>query len=166
MSYRRTDDAVTDSPRGMDAPASTADTSPPPRLLDQVRIRCRTKHYSIRTERAYVGWARRFILANNRRHPRELGLAEVEAFLSALAVREDVAASTQNQALSALLFLYKEVLGIELPWVGSVTRAKRPKRLPVVLTHAEVRSLLALLDGQVGLMASLDRKSTRLNSSH
>ena len=127
----------------------------PPRLLDQVRIRCRTKHYSIRTERAYVGWARRFILANNRRHPSELGLAEVEAFLSALAVRDDVAASTQNQALSALLFLYKEVLGVELPWVGSVTRAKRPKRLPVVLTHEEVRSLLALLDGQVALMASL-----------
>src|SRR5690606_19734334 len=111
----------------------------PPRLLEQVRIRCRTKHYSIRTERAYVGWARRFILANDRRHPRELGLAEIEAFLSSLAVRDNVAASTQNQALSALLFLYKEVLGIELPWVGEVTRAKRPKRLPVVLTHSEVR---------------------------
>ncbi|NLA67347.1 MAG: integron integrase, partial [Gammaproteobacteria bacterium] len=103
----------------------------------------------------YVGWARRFILANGRRHPRELGLAEVEAFLSLLAVRDDVAASTQNQALSALLFLYREVLGVELPWVASVTRAKRPRRLPVVLTHAEVRALLALLDGQVGLMASL-----------
>ncbi|MGY0612488.1 MULTISPECIES: integron integrase [unclassified Luteimonas] len=124
-------------------------------MLDQVRIRCRAKHYSIRTERAYVGWARRFILANAKRHPRDLGLMEVEAFLSMLAVRDDVAASTQNQALSALLFLYKEVLGLELPWVGSVTRAKRPKKLPVVLTHAEVRALLALVDGQVGLMASL-----------
>lgn len=102
-----------------------------------------------------MGWARRFILANGRRHPRELGLAEVEAFLSGLAVRDDVAASTQNQALSALLFLYKEVLGVELPWVGSVTRAKRPKKLPVVLGHEEVRALLAQLDGQVALMASL-----------
>ncbi|MBJ6979243.1 MULTISPECIES: integron integrase [unclassified Luteimonas] len=145
MSYRDNDEAVIGIQQG----------APPPRLLDQVRIRCRTRHYSIRTERAYVGWARRFILANNRRHPRELGLAEVEAFLSSLAVRDDVAASTQNQALSALLFLYREVLGVELPWVGSVTRAKRPKRLPVVLTHAEVRALLALVDGQVGLMASL-----------
>src|SRR5690606_36235556 len=95
------------------------------------------------------------ILANGRRHPRALGLAEVEAFLSSLAVRDGVAASTQNQALSALLFLYREVLGIELPWVGAVTRAKRPRRLPVVLSHAEVRALLAVLDGQVALMASL-----------
>lgn len=156
MPYRYTDDAVTGATRdGRGAGPSSGGTGPPPRLLDQVRIRCRTRHYSIRTERAYVGWARRFILANNLRHPRELGLAEVEAFLSALAVRDDVAASTQNQALSALLFLYKEVLGIELPWVGSVTRAKRPKRLPVVLTHVEVRALLALCDGQCGLMASL-----------
>ena len=158
MPYRDRNGAVSGTagrlpPSG--SPAGDGASAPPPRLLDQVRIRCRTKHYSIRTERAYVGWTRRFILANDRRHPRELGLAEVEAFLSALAVRDDVAASTQNQALSALLFLYKEVLGIELPWIGSVTRAKRPKRLPVVLTHAEVRALLALLDGQVQLMASL-----------
>ena len=162
MPYRYTDDTVKRSaPRDPGAdPVSTptagpAGTPSPPRLLEQVRIRCRTKHYSIRTERAYVGWARRFILANNRRHPRELGVAEVEAFLSALAVRDDVAASTQNQALSALIFLYKEVLGMELPWVASVTRAKRPKRLPVVLTHAEVRALLALCDGRCALMASL-----------
>jgi len=164
MQYRPKDEAVIGAAR--DGSASTAGgdvphpSSPPgadnpPRLLDQVRIRCRTKHYSIRTERAYVGWTRRFILANGRRHPRELGLAEVEAFLSSLAVRDNVAASTQNQALSALLFLYKEVLGLELPWVGSVTRAKRPQRLPVVLTHAEVRALLALVDGQPNLMASL-----------
>ncbi|WP_225218020.1 integron integrase [Luteimonas colneyensis] len=158
------DEAVSGSSRPLDEASGAADGAPatapapaaaPPRLLDQIRIRCRTKHYSIRTERAYVGWARRFILANGRRHPRELGLAEVEAFLSALAVRDDVAASTQNQALSALLFLYKEVLGLEMPWVGSVTRAKRPKRLPVVLTPVEVRALLALLDGQAALMGSL-----------
>ena len=158
MSYRAKDEAVFAAARdgGVTGSGGGGPASPgPPRLLEQIRIRCRTKHYSIRTERAYVGWARRFILANNRRHPRELGLAEVEAFLSALAVRDDVAASTQNQALSALLFLYKEVLGVDLPWVGSVTRAKRPKRLPVVLTSAEVRSLLALIDGQAGLMASL-----------
>ena len=170
MSYRRMDEAVFGSSRSLDEASGAADpdsapapapapgptpAAAPPRLLDQIRIRCRTKHYSIRTERAYVGWARRFILANGRRHPRELGLAEVEAFLSALAVRDDVAASTQNQALSALLFLYKEVLGLEMPWVGSVTRAKRPKRLPVVLTPVEVRALLALLDGQAALMGSL-----------
>lgn len=148
VAHAAADDAAA-RPRSRPVPAS------PPRLLDQIRVRCRTKHYSIRTERAYVGWARRFILANDRRHPRELGLAEVEAFLSSLAVQDNVAASTQNQALSALLFLYKEVLGLELPWVGSVTRAKRPQRLPVVLTHAEVRALLALMDGQLNLMASL-----------
>jgi integron integrase len=152
MSYRDKNETVTTHLEGAVRPEANPQ---PPRLLDQVRIRCRAKHYSIRTERAYVGWARRFILANGRRHPRELGLAEVEAFLSSLAVRDDVAASTQNQALSALLFLYKDVLGLELPWVGSVTRAKRPKKLPVVLTHAEVRALLALVDGHVGLMASL-----------
>lgn len=151
MAYRGKSEAVIGSV--IDAAGTVA--TQPPRLLDQVRIRCRAKHYSIRTERAYVGWARRFILANAKRHPRDLGLVEVEAFLSMLAVRDDVAASTQNQALSALLFLYKEVLGLELPWVGSVTRAKRPKKLPVVLTHAEVRALLALVDGQAGLMASL-----------
>lgn len=155
MQYRPTDKAVTAVEQREPSGDPAGCPPPPPRLLDQVRIRCRTKHYSIRTERAYVGWARRFILANGRRHPRDLGLAEIEAFLSSLAVRDDVAASTQNQALSALLFLYKEVLGLELPWVGAVTRAKRPKRLPVVLTHVEVRALLALLDGQVHLMASL-----------
>ena len=126
-----------------------------PRLLDQIRARCRLRHYSIRTERAYVGWARRFILANGRRHPRDMGVVEVEAFLSTLATRDDVAASTQNQALSALLFLYREVLGIELPWMESVVRAKRPQKVPVVLSHDEVARLLAVLDGQPWLMAAL-----------
>ena len=126
-----------------------------PRLLDQIRARCRLRHYSIRTERAYVSWARRFILANGRRHPRDMGVVEVEAFLSTLATRDDVAASTQNQALSALLFLYREVLGIELPWMESVVRAKRPQKVPVVLSHDEVARLLAVLDGQPWLMAGL-----------
>src|SRR5688572_16452611 len=91
-----------------------------PRLLDLLRARCRVKHYSVRTERAYLYWSRRFILANDKRHPRAIGAAEVEVFLSHLATHDNVAASTQNQALSALLFLYRQVLGIELPWMESV----------------------------------------------
>jgi len=115
----------------------------------------RVKHYSVRTERAYAGWIRRFILANGRRHPSGLGGPEVEAFLTLLATRGHVAPGTQNQALAALLFLYREVLGVELPWMENVIRAKRPRRLPVVLSAVEVRRLLAAMDGQVWLMASL-----------
>lgn len=126
-----------------------------PGLLERVRERCRVRHYSLRTERAYVDWIWRFVRANHKRHPRELGAVEVEAFLSALATTHDVAASTQNQALSALLFLYREVLGIQLPWMESVVRAKRPQKIPTVLSRAEVLRLLALMDGQVALMASL-----------
>ena len=103
-----------------------------PRLMDQVRSRLRLKHYSLRTEQAYVGWIRRFIMANDRRHPRDMGVAEVESFLSTLATHGKVAAGTQNQALSALLFLYREVLSIDLPWMETVVRAKRPKRVPPV----------------------------------
>jgi len=125
------------------------------RLLDQVRGKIRLKHYSIRTEQAYVDWIKRFILHFGKRHPRELGAAEVEAFLTHLAVAGKVAASTQNQAKSALLFLYKEVLEAELPWLDNVERAKAPKRLPVVLTRAEVQALLARLEGTHWLMASL-----------
>jgi len=123
--------------------------------MQQVRARLRVRHYSLRTEQAYVGWIRRFIRANGRRHPRELGGAEVEAFLTALATRGRVAAGTQNQALAALLFLYREVLGVDLPWMENVIRAKRPRRLPVVLSVPEVRRLLAMTDGQTGLMAAL-----------
>jgi len=126
-----------------------------PRLFDVVRNKLRVKHYSLRTERAYLGWIRRFVLANGKRHPRELGGEEVEAFLSRLATEEQVAASTQNQALSALLFLYREVLGVELAWMGSVVRAKRPQRLPVVLSVEEVARVRARLDGREWLMASL-----------
>ena len=128
---------------------------PQPRLMDEVRRRLRLKHYSIRTETAYLGWIRRFIRANGLRHPREMGVAEVEVFLSTLATRDKVAASTQNQALSALLFLYREVLGMELAWVEQVVRAKRPQRLPVVLAQAEVQRLLAQMDGRTWLIASL-----------
>lgn len=126
-----------------------------PRLLDRVRGRLRVKHYSLRTEQAYVAWIRRFILANGKRHPRELGGAEVEAFLTGLATRGRVAAGTQNQALAALLFLYREVLRVDLPWMESVVRAKRPRRLPVVLSQAEVRRLLAAIDERAWPMAAL-----------
>ena len=120
-----------------------------------MRGKIRLKHYSIRTEQAYVDWIRRFILHFGKRHPRALGAAEVEAFLTHLAVAGKVAASTQNQAKSALLFLYKEVLDVELPWLDNVERAKAPKRLPVVLTRDEVQALLSRLDGSHWLMASL-----------
>ncbi len=127
----------------------------PPRLLDQVRERIRYKHYSIRTERAYVDWAKRFILFHDKRHPREMGAAEVEAFLSHLANEGNVAAATHQQALSALLFLYKQVLGVELPWLDEIGRPKKPQRLPTVLTSNEVQRLFAHLDGTHGLMARL-----------
>jgi len=126
-----------------------------PRLLDQVRERCRVKHYSIRTEKSYVDWIRRFILFHNKRHPSDMGKGEIETFLTDLAVRKNVAASTQNQALAAILFLYREVLGLELPWLDDVTRAKKPPKLPVVLSESEVRALLAQLDGTHHLVAAL-----------
>lgn len=127
----------------------------PPKLLDQVRHKIRLKHYSIRTEEAYADWVRRFILYHDRRHPRDLGPAEVESFLTHLAVEGKVAASTQNQAKSALLFLYKEVLAVELPWLDNVTQAKAPRRLPVVLTTGEVQELLGRVDGTPGLVLRL-----------
>ncbi len=126
-----------------------------PRLLDQVRDQIRLKHYSIRTERVYCEWVKRFIRFHNYRHPEEMGAAEVEAFLSDLAVRRNVSASTQNQALAALLFLYKQVLKLDLPWLGEVVRAKKPLRLPVVLTIAEVQRVLMQLQGELWLATSL-----------
>ncbi|MDD2834118.1 MAG: integron integrase [Methylotenera sp.] len=126
-----------------------------PKLLDQVVARIRVKHYSRRTEQAYVDWIKRYILHHGKRHPKEMGSEQVEDFLSFLAVSRNVSASTQNQAKSALLFLYKEVLGIELPWLDNVTQAKVPKRLPVVLTKEEVQAMLNRLDGTMWLIASL-----------
>lgn len=126
-----------------------------PRLLDQVRDQIRLKHYSIRTERVYCEWIKRYVRFHNYRHPIEMGASEVEVFLSDLAVRRDVSASTQNQALAALLFLYKQVLKQDLPWLGEVVRAKKPARLPVVLSVEEVQSILKQLDGDVGLIARL-----------
>ena len=126
-----------------------------PRLLDQVRAAIRTRGYSIRTEQAYVDWIRRYILFHGKRHPDEMGKIEIEAFLTHLAVNRNVAPSTQNQAFSALLFLYRHVLDRDLPWLDSVTRAKKPARLPVVLTPGEVELLLKRLSGVKWLMASL-----------
>src|SRR5437899_5745935 len=126
-----------------------------PKLLDQVRAVIRRKHYSIRTEEAYVDWIKRYIFFHDKRHPQEMGERELEQFLNDLAVQKRVAASTQNQALSALVFLYREVLGQEIGWLDNLERAKQPERLPVVLTETEVRHVLAHLEGRHWLMASL-----------
>ena len=125
------------------------------KLLDQVRDTARTLHYSIRTEEAYGAWVRKFILFHDKRHPAEMGEVEVGAFLTHLAVDRDVAASTQNQALAALLFLYREVLKLPLDWIDDVVRARRPARLPVVLSREEVRAVLAGIEGEKGLAARL-----------
>src|SRR5215472_5238839 len=127
--------------RDMSAPGQ------PQGLLAKARERMRTRHLSLRTEQAYLQWMRRYVAFHGRRHPRELAAPEVERFLTHLAVERRVGAATQNQALQALLFLYREVLEVELPWLDGLTRASPAKRLPVVLTRAEVRSLLAQLEG-------------------
>jgi integron integrase len=126
-----------------------------PRLLDQLRLQIRLRHYSYRTEQAYVGWAKRFIVFHGRRHPGLLGAPEVEGWLSYLASERNVAASTQAQALSAVLFLYKHVLKVDLPWLENVVRATRPRRLPVVLTQPEARAVLVQLQDVQWLVASL-----------
>ncbi len=126
-----------------------------PKLLDQVRDVIRRKHFSIRTEEAYTNWIRRFILFHGKRHPRDMAEAEVTEFLTHLAREGKVAASTQNQALSALLFLYKEMLKQEIGWLDGVERAKKPARLPVVLTRDEVHKIFAHLHGTNRLMAGL-----------
>lgn len=127
----------------------------PRKLLDQLRDAIRRKHYSIRTEKAYVGWIRRYILFHDKRHPKDMGSREIEAFLTHLAVDQKVAASTQNQALSALLFLYRHVLHKDLDLPIDAVRAKRPKRLPTVMTREEVQRVLAALSGTHQLMAKL-----------
>ncbi|MEO8442979.1 MAG: integron integrase [Betaproteobacteria bacterium] len=126
-----------------------------PRLLDQVRDAIRRKHYSLRTEQSYVFWIKRFIFFNDKRHPKDLGEVDVTNFLNHLARARSVAASTQNQALSALLFLYKEVLTQPLPWLDDIDRVKRPARVPAVLTQDEIQALLSRLDGTKWIMASL-----------
>lgn len=140
------------------SPACSAHPAPPTasvRLLDRVRHAIRARHYSRRTEKAYIVWIRRFILFHGKRHPATMGGAEVERFLTSLATERKVSASTQSQALAALLFLYREVLDCRLPWLDHVVRARRPERLPVVLTRAEVRVVLSLLRGVPRLMGWL-----------
>lgn len=127
--------------------ASEFSTSPStPKLLEQVRQRLRVKHYALRTEQSYLTWIRNYIIFHNKRHPREMAAAEIESFLSYLAVERAVSPATQNQALSALLFLYKEVLVIDLPWLDGIIRAKPSRHLPVVLSVNETRNLFEAVD--------------------
>ncbi len=126
-----------------------------PKLLDQLKESLRARHYSPRTEKTYHNWVKRFIYFHKVRHPAEMGESEINAFLTHLAVTDNVSASTQNQALSALLFLYRHVIGREVGDLGDVIRARKLKRLPVVLTREEVKSVLANMSGDKWLMASL-----------
>jgi integrase len=153
-------DALPDDPsQGGASPVGSSRTpatdAAAPRLLDRVRDRIRVKHYSLRTEQAYVDWIRRFIGFHGKRHPLTMGAPEVEAFLSHLAVERTVASATQNQAKAALLFLYGEVLGVDLPWLDGVVQAKASQRLPVVLTRDEASQLLRRLDGVHRLVGCL-----------
>ena len=136
-------------------PREINDAARPPRLLDRVREANRLRHGSRSTEKSYIAWIRRYIVFHGKRHPAEMGAPEVAQFLSSLAVDGKVAASTQNQALSALLFLYRHVLHQDLPWLEDVVRARRPKHLPVVLTRDEVRAVISKLAGTARLMATL-----------
>jgi len=126
-----------------------------PRLLDQVRIRLRYLHYSIKTEQSYLQWIRRFILFHNKRHPKNMGADEISAYLNYLATKRNVAASTQNQALNAIVFLYKQILHIEIGKLPELSPAKRPKRLPVVLTKQEVREILSGMQNPYRTMTGL-----------
>jgi integron integrase len=126
-----------------------------PKLLDRLREQIRVRHYSYSTEQTYVHWCRRYILHHGKRHPQDMGAAEVEAFLSHLATGRNVSASTQNQALAALLFLYRQVLGAQLPWLDNITRAKRQRRRPVVLSRAEVARLLRNVRDTEGIVIRL-----------
>lgn len=136
-------------------PPLSRSSSRPPKLLDRVREAIRVRHYSVRTERVYVHWIKRYIFFHKVRHPVEMGAEEVRSFLSHLAVDQGLSASSQNQALNALVFLYKLVLEKDVGWVEGIVRAKRPTRMPVVLTHDEVGRLLAQLDGRVALIGRL-----------
>ncbi len=138
------------SPENGAAPAD-----PGPKLLDRLRERIRLRHYSLRTEKAYSDWVKRYVRFHDLRHPATMGAEHVTAFLSSLANLRNVTASTQNQALAAILFLYREVLGVHLPWLHEITRAKRPRRLPVVLTRSEVHLIIGNMSGVHALVAKL-----------
>jgi integron integrase len=128
---------------------------PPPRLLDQVKQTCRLKHFSLKTEKSYSYYIRDYIYFHNIRHPKDMGVDEIRQYLSSLAIEKQVAASTQNIALSALLFLYRDVLKLDLPYIDNIERAKRPRRVPAVFTREEVKAILAQLEGESYLMTSL-----------
>ena len=146
---------VLSRPGPLRAGALTPVAQQKPKLLDQVRDAIRTRHMSYRTEEAYVHWVKRYVLFHHKRHPAEMGAAEVSAFLSSLATANHVSASTQNQALAALLFLYRQVLAQDFGWLNDVVRAKRTPRLPVVLTREEVKAILGALRGREWLMVML-----------
>jgi len=135
--------------------ANSTTSTHAPRLLDSTREVLRVNHYSMSTEKTYIQWIKQFIYFHNKRHPKEMGANEITAFLTYLAVKRQVSASTQNQALSAILFLYKRVLDIELPWLDKVVRAKRPRHLPVVFTRQEIKALLSHFEGTRWLIFSL-----------
>ena len=137
------------------APKANLKTEDKPKLLNQVRAAIRMKHYSRRTEEAYVGWIRRFVLFHGKRHPEEMGAVEIHQFLSHLALNENVAASTQNQALCAIIFLYKQVLKQEVGEIENIVWAKKPKKLSVVFTRSEVKSVIKQLSGKKWIMANL-----------
>ncbi len=129
--------------------------STPPKLLDRVRLAVRMRHYSRRTEEAYVAWIRRYIVFHRKKHPSDMGAREVSTFLESLVDEGDVSASTQNQALCALIFLYRHVLGTPLQRIETVPRARLPERLPVVLSRDEISRVLACLDGRTWLIVAL-----------
>ena len=137
------------------ADSSSTKAHSPPRLLDEVRATLRLEHYSARTEATYVDWIKRFILFHGKRHPSEMGADDVRTFLTYLATEKNVAASTQNQALSALIFLYRVVLKQKLPWVDQFERVQRPPKMPVVLTKEEARAVLTRLNGTARLIGHL-----------
>ena len=147
--------AVIDGGLNVKAPVYPLSSSGKPKLLEQVKQAIRTRHYSDRTEKAYVHWIKRYIFFHNKRHPQEMTEAEIAQFLSSLATQGQVSASTQNQALNALLFLYHEVLSKKIGLIDGVVRAKRPQRLPVVLTKDEVRNVIDHMTGLPRLMAIL-----------
>jgi site-specific recombinase XerD len=136
-------------------PAITAVHNEKREVLERMRQAIRIRHYSLRTEEAYLAWIKRFIIFHDKKHPKDMGASEIQQFLSHLAVRVNVAASTQNQALCAIIFLYKNVLNIELPEFEEIVWAKKPKKLPVVFSKAEVKAVLGQLSGTYWIMANL-----------
>jgi integron integrase len=148
-------EGITSSPDSINRPATKLGNINQLELFDQVCDAIRLRHYSIRTEQAYLNWIKRFILFHNKRHPREMGAAEIQRFLSYLATTQNVSASTQNQALCALVFLYKQVLEVDLPEFDAIVWAKKPKKLPVVFSKVEVKLVLNQLSGTHWVMANL-----------